>query len=114
MDQLAIARVCHEANRALQVELGEDNVSPHWEEAPAWQRESAIEGVAKAIAGASPIELHESWCDAKLRDGWRYSPVKSEDARTHPCLVDYAELPAEQQLKDDLFSVIVGALGPEQ
>lgn len=29
----------------------------------------------------------------------------------HPCLVPYAELPAEQRLKDDLFKAIVHILG---
>lgn len=65
----AIARVCHEANRALQVVLEEENVSPHWEDAPGWQRDSATEGVDKAIAGATPEQLHESWCEFKRADG---------------------------------------------
>lgn len=60
-----IARVCHEANRALQVIQNDPAISLHWDEAPLWQRNSAVEGVEKAIAGATPEELHQSWCDFK-------------------------------------------------
>lgn len=105
-----IARVCHEANRALQLALGEDNPSPHWDDAPEWERESAVAGVDQAIAGATPEQLHQSWYEFKQDHGWSYGEVKDGEAKTHPCLVPYAELPADQRLKDELFAAIVGAL----
>lgn len=104
-----IAHVCHEANRAIQLAGGEV-VSPHWSEAPDWQRDSAVEGVAKAIDGQSPEELHESWCEFKRAGGWVYGAAKDDGAKTHPCLVAYGELPAEQKAKDYVFAAIVGAL----
>jgi hypothetical protein len=108
----AIARVTHEANRAVQVETGDPAVSPHWDDAPQWQRDSAIEGVQQAVAGATPRELHESWCRFKADDGWVYGEIKDSDAKTHPCLVDYEQLPLEQRVKDDLFRQIVISLAP--
>lgn len=105
-----IARVAHEANRALQVELGDPAVSPHWGDAPDWQKDSAVEGVQQALEGATPEGLHESWCDFKEEDGWVYGEVKDADAKTHPCLVPYDQLPAEQRVKDELFFQIVRAL----
>lgn len=114
MDIAAIARICHEANRAIQIETGDEAVSPHWDDAPAWQRESAIEGVEKAIGGATPEQLHESWCDFKRADGWVYGDVKDADAKTHPCLVPYAELPADQIVKDAVFQAIVAAVTGER
>lgn len=107
-----IARVCHEANRALQITQADPAVSPSWAEAPNWQTESAVEGVEKVLAGATPEQLHQSWCEFKLNDGWVYGEVKDADATppTHPCLVEYAELPADQRLKDDLFRAIVFTL----
>jgi hypothetical protein len=101
-----IARVCHEANRALQVLQGDPAVSPAWDDAPDWQCASAADGVVQALAGATPEQLHESWCEFKRADGWTYGPVKDAGARTHPCLVPYAELPAAQRL----FAAIVAAL----
>lgn len=106
-----VARACHEANRALQVALGEEP-SPHWEDAPEWQTRSSLIGVRHAIDGATPEQLHESWCETKMADGWGYGEVKDEAAKTHPCLVEYAELPAEQRLKDALFAGVVAALEP--
>ena len=103
-----IAHVCHEANRVLQVTSGED-ASPHFMEAPEWQVQSAYEGVTAALEGATPEQLHESWMAAKIRDGWRWGPVKSADVLTHPCIVPYAELPEDQRIKDAVFHAIVSA-----
>ncbi|WP_433426315.1 RyR domain-containing protein (plasmid) [Microtetraspora malaysiensis] len=110
-----VARVCHEANRVLQIAHGDAAVSPHWDEAPEWQRESAAEGVLRAMAGATPQELHEEWCKTKLAAGWTYGPVKDADAKTHPCLVPYEDLPEAQRVKDHLFRAIVRAIAtPER
>lgn len=105
-----IARVAHEANRAYQIAAGDPAPSPHWDDAPGWQRDSAIDGVAKALSGYTPEELHTSWCEHKRRDGWTYGDVKDAEAKTHPCLVPYHKLPDEQKVKDDLFSAVVNTL----
>lgn len=105
-----IARVCHEANRAWQHVTADEAPSPPWDQAPAWQRESAVEGVRQALAGASPEDLHEAWCEHKFAEGWRYGETKDLAAMTHPCLVPYDELPEEQRRKDALFAAVVAAL----
>lgn len=109
-----VARVCHDANRAWQIASGDPAVSPPWDEAPDWQRASALDGVRKALGGATGEQLHQAWCDFKTGDGWVYGPVKDEDAKTHPCLVPYRELPPEQRRKDALFAAIVAALTSEE
>lgn len=106
-----IARVCHEANRALQIISNDPAPSPDWDNAPDWQRESAVEGVEAALRGEGPEELHESWCVSKIRDGWTFGDVKDAELKTHPCLVDYDALPEEQKVKDRLFAAIVEVLG---
>jgi hypothetical protein len=111
MDAEHIARACHEANRVLQVAAGEPS-SAHWEFAPAWQREAAREGVAAALASKlTPREQHEAWCQARYADGWTHGPVKDQVRLTHPWLVPWEDLPADQRLKDVLFCAIVAALG---
>jgi hypothetical protein len=107
----SIARVCHDANRAWQIATGDPAPSPPWDDAPQWQRDSAVDGVRQALAGASPEELHEAWCDFKRADGWTHGAAKDAGAKTHPCLVAYADLPEEQRRKDALFGAIVSALG---
>lgn len=101
-----IAQICHEANSAIQESLGEEP-SPKWDKAPDWQRESSKEGVVKALEGKTPEELHEAWCEFKIQNGWVYGLIKSDVAKTHPCLVPYSELPSTQQLKDHVFGAIV-------
>lgn len=111
LDRLEIARVAHEVNRAYCTALGDES-QPSWETAPAWQRESALAGVSAIIEGrvARPEDSHESWSAQKIADGWVFGPVKDAEAKTHPCLVEYSELPAEQRTKDFLFLAVVKAL----
>lgn len=106
---LLTAQVCHEANRGIQLSTGDPNPSPKWDEASYSQKKSAVDGVIAAIKGATPEELHLSWCRGKIADGWMYGPVKDETLKQHPCLVPYSELPEDQKLKDFVFSGIVGA-----
>lgn len=103
-----IARICHEANRAYCAAMG-DTSQPIWEVAPAWQRESAVNGVEFHLANpdAGPSGSHDNWYDVKLADGWVYGETKDPDAKTHPCMVAYEDLPAEQRFKDALFIGIV-------
>lgn len=108
----SIAQVCHEANRAYALASGEDpaTVWPSWPDAPQAIRDSAITGVEHALNGATPEQLHESWCASKRADGWTYGPVRDNAAKVHPCLVPYDELPEAQRRKDALFHGIVKAL----
>jgi hypothetical protein len=110
VDPDIIARVVHEANRALQHALGDPVPSPDYDHAPDWQAVSLREGVAAALHGIGPQELHEQWMGDKFANGWTYGPEKDPVAKTHPCLVPYDELPTEQRAKNDLFLAIVEAL----
>lgn len=110
-----IAEACHEANRSYCEGLGDDSQLP-WEDAPEWQKESAINGVLHVIANpdALPSDSHESWLAEKLADGWVYGEEKDAELKTHPCILPYDELPEEQRKKDELFIATVrGCLGAE-
>jgi hypothetical protein len=102
-----VARICHEANRAYCVILG-DSTQPPWEWAPQWQRDSACAGVRFRFehpfdpASAS----HEQWLAHKQAEGWIYGSKKDPEAKTHPCMVPFDELPEEQRVKDELFAAI--------
>ncbi|MGL4630470.1 MAG: RyR domain-containing protein [Leadbetterella sp.] len=77
-----------------------------------WQRESAIKGVAFKIANpdAGHDAQHNSWMQEKVDAGWFYGDVKDAEAKTHPCIVPFEQLPEFQQKKDALFCAIVEAL----
>lgn len=106
-----VARICHEVNRALCNALGDTSHRP-WEEAPLWQRLSAIAGVRAHMYGevSTPEESHNLWLAHKQRDGWKYGPVKDAEKREHPCMVPYNQLPPEQRAKDFIFTAIVKTL----
>lgn len=107
------AKLCHEANRTFCEMIG-DNTQVSYEEAAQWQRDSAISGVRFQLdnpdlpASAS----HENWMKEKLEQGWVFGEQKNSHLKTHPCLVDYSQLPVNQQIKDHLFKSIVAALAP--
>src|SRR5215217_8043745 len=107
---IPIARLCHEANRAYCLALGDTSQLP-WDEAQPWQRDSAVKGVEFILGNpeASPAASHESWLEEKRATGWKYGPVKDTEAKTHPCFVPYDELPIEQRAKDYIFGAIVRA-----
>lgn len=106
-----IAHVCHEVNRAYCQALG-DNSQKAWEDAPEWQRSSAINGVEfhRDHPEAGPEASHETWLKEKLENGWKYGEVKDPDQKTHPCITSFHNLPVSQQAKDYIFRAIVHAL----
>jgi len=106
-----IARAAHQINRAYCQALGDNSQLP-WEDAPEWQKKSAIAGVSFHIdhPTASPSASHDSWLRLKVADGWKYGPVKDAEKKEHPCCVEYHELPTEQKAKDYIFRAVVHAL----
>lgn len=110
MDREAIAKVCHEVNKAYCEALGDNSQLP-WEDAPEWQKASAQMGVDLHSEGEhGPQASHVSWMKQKLDDGWNYGPIKDAEKKEHPCLVSFSELPVEQQAKDYIFRAIVHSL----
>ena len=106
-----VARVCHEANRALQRVQEDPAPSRSWLFCPADIREGVAEGVRAARSGTTPRGLWESWKQGKLALGWTYGPEKDPVKKTHPCLTEnYEDLPQGQRDKDQLFLLIVMAL----
>jgi len=105
-----VAKICHEANRAYCATIG-DNSQPSWEDAPQWQRDSAITGVRFHSLNeyTTPADSHKSWLKEKEVEGWKYGEVKDPEKKEHPCFTAYENLPKSQQLKDYIFKGIVDA-----
>ncbi len=109
-----MARTCHEANRAYCQAMGDNSQLP-WDEAPEWQRQSALNGVAFHLSNpqAGPDASHNAWMADKVAAGWVYGPVKDAEKRQHPCIVAYGQLPKEQQAKDYIFRAIVHGMNTD-
>lgn len=92
IDVEAIARLCHNVNAAYCFSIG-DRSQCEWENAPQWQKDSAIAGVQFHIANhcADPSGSHESWLKTN-RQIMEYGPVKDIEKR---------------RTKDYLFAAIV-------
>lgn len=106
------ARAAHEAIRVIQVEHNEPNVASPWDEAPQDIKDSCYIGIQRVIDNPeiTSEELHDSWIETKLSQGWQYGEVRNEELKLHPCLVPYSELPSFQRLKDALFRNTVKAV----
>lgn len=106
-----VARICHEANKGLCQSHGDDSQKT-WDDAPKWQRDSAMAGVdfARANPDAPDSAQHDAWMRDKVAAGWTYGETKDADTKTHPCLVPFEQLPEFQKAKDTLFRAIVKAL----
>lgn len=102
-----VAKVCHNVNKAYCESIG-DNSQPSWDDAPQWQKDSAMNGVDFHMRNdVTPEQSHENWMKEKIETGWVYGEIKDPDNKTHPCMIPYNELPVEQRTKDYLFKAVV-------
>jgi hypothetical protein len=108
-----IAGIAHELNRIYCIQLG-DMSHPPWATAPKWQSESAIGGVQDIIDGKTRTfeDQHNAWMKWKTDDGWVYGEKKDPEAKTHPCIMAYDDLPETDRIKDELYRNTVMALLP--
>jgi hypothetical protein len=76
-----------------------------------------MEGVARLLAPGGkllgPQASHEAWSKNRLAHGWVYGEKKDLDAKTHPCLVPFDQLPVDQQAKDFLFVALTRTIHAE-
>lgn len=111
MNSVLIAQICHEANRAYCWSIGDKSQLP-WDQAPQWQKDSAINGVNFCLLNpdAPASANHDAWLQEKVADGWVYGPIKNPGSKEHPCIVPYDKLPENQKKKDSLFKELVELL----
>ena len=110
---VAIASIAHALNKSYCESQGDTSQLP-WDEAPDWQKDSAIKGVEFHLSNpdATPENSHESWLKEKTEAGWKYGTVKDAEKKEHPCFVPYAELPEAQKAKDYIFRQTIHSLAP--
>ena len=44
--------------------------------------------------------VHELWAEQRIKDGWGWGPERNDQARHHPCLVPYRDLPESEKEYD--------------
>ena len=110
MTDEAVARICHEVNRAYCASIGDRSQVP-WDAAPADIKASAVSGVRyqREHPETTPAATHEEWMRFKAAAGWRWGPRKDATTKEHPCMAPYDELPPAQRTKDSLFLAVCRA-----
>jgi hypothetical protein len=119
LDLEYIARVCHEAQRALALAFGDERLEP-WELESQGKRQTVMQGVHFAVAAMKDAtektllqfaqEQHDSWFKEYEKRGWVQGPYYSHEQKTHPNMVPFELLSERQKAKDMLFRSIVMAL----
>lgn len=111
MNRIQIAQIAHTVNAALCLAIGDDSHQP-WDQTSEEQRASILAGVDMHLANpeATPEQSHEAWMKAKIEAGWTYAEVKNVEAKQHPCLLPYDQLPLIQRAKDHIFRAVVHQL----
>lgn len=106
-----IASIAHGINLAYSASLGDHSHLP-WEETSEELKKSIEYGVKLHLENpdTTPEQSHESWLAQKEKDGWVYGEIKDLENKTHPCILPYEQLPAEQKTKDYLFKAVVTLL----
>lgn len=69
------------------------------------------EEVAK-LAARLAVNAHEIWARQRIEEGWSYGPRRDDDAKEHPCLVPYDDLPESEKEYDRVMvtEAIKGAI----
>jgi hypothetical protein len=44
--------------------------------------------------------IHDTWAAQRIAEGWTYGPRRDDEARQHPDLVPYSELPESEKAYD--------------
>ena len=106
-----IAELCHEVNRRYCKSLG-DSSHKTWAETPEDIKNGTRLGVIFRLSNRdiTPEAMHRNWVDGKIKDGWKYGPVKDHTKKEHPNLKPYLQLPLTERVKDIIFMAIVDSL----
>ena len=49
--------------------------------------------------------VHEVWAETRIKQGWTYGEKRNDNLKTHPCLVQYIDLPEEEKEFDRNTSI---------
>lgn len=114
-DLSAIAQAAHTANLlySLQHETSVSVCDPiEWTDMSDEAKAGSVSGIVDMIK--NPVldgrEAHDIWFANKQAAGWKYGPAKSNEHKTHPCMVPYDELNIWDKTKDDLYICVINSL----
>ncbi len=65
------------------------------------------------LADTLARNVHDTWAQERIRQGWQYGPERNDSKKLHPCLVPYDDLPDSEKIYDyntamETIKVILG------
>jgi len=105
-----IARLVVNTNADYSLALGEQAVT-YWDATSPEVRASIIRGIISALRyDPTPAQNHQNFIDDRTKEGWTYGPEKNAEAKTHPDMIPFEQLPADQKAKNFIFLSLVKSL----
>jgi hypothetical protein len=104
-----IAKWIYEATR-IEAEWSKRRIVPEaWCERDEAFREQFLKVIKTYFTEELPTPegAHNSWWEAYKEMGWKYGEVRDPRKKTHPDMVDFNELPEDEQQKDAIFLAFV-------
>lgn len=110
---LAIAHACHQANCVYYAALDDGGDLQEWEDLEEWKLNGILMGVKFHLNNpqATAEDSHNKRCAVLRAQGWKYAPQRSDEDKTHPCLVSFDQLTERQIEKNRMFVEVVHCLG---
>lgn len=75
-------------------------MSPGWRPRPIDTGGVRMPPVLACLTELLAENAHDTWGQQRLLDGWRYGPERDDEAKTHPLLVAYRDLPDDEKVYD--------------
>ena len=50
--------------------------------------------------------VHETWAQGRIDEGWTYGPVRNDTLKQHPCIVTYDDLPENEKDYDRRTAIV--------
>lgn len=85
---------------------------PAWDSLTDQEKQPTLARVDMLLANpdSTPEQLHTSWLDKRLADGWTVGSPFDAQKKQHPLCVPYSDLPQEEKIKDYLLYAVVQSL----
>lgn len=59
----------------------------------------------KSLVEQMAKNVHETWAETRISQGWTYGSERNDAEKKHPCLVPYEQLPEEEKVYDRNTSI---------
>lgn len=111
----AVAAIVHEAHRNAGRALGHRPLLAPWMAMDERYKDGMIALVLdiRLNPERTPRQNHDAWCAEGRKRGFTWGETFDLEAKTHPSLVPYQQLPRAMRIREKLTHAIVGVLGPE-